>query len=139
MATAASHGGLAAATGVACDCRPTEADVVTEAKALLRYAVVLSFQLCRFFCGLVRPLLIPGAMVDHGVNRKPSPQWRPALVLFNRNPQRHALHDLGELAGHDVSRQQGEFGSGRFVDPEHMAAKRLVKCVETKFNRNTGR
>ena len=74
MATAASHGGLAAATEVACDCRPTEAGVVTEAKALLRYAVVLSFQFGRFFRGLVRPLLIAGAMIDHGVNRKPSPQ-----------------------------------------------------------------
>ena len=63
-----------AATGVACDCWPSEADVVTEAKALLRYAVVWGFQLGRIFAGLVGPLLIARAMFDCCLNRKPGAQ-----------------------------------------------------------------
>ena len=78
---------------------------------------------------------IARAVADHGSNRKPGSQQRPALVLLDRDPHRHALHDLGELAGDDVPRHQGELGPGRFVDPDDPAAKWLGEGVHVQFHR----
>src|SRR5262249_38812507 len=129
-----SHGELESATAVASFDRPTEAELVTEAKTLLRYAVVLGSQFSRFLGCLVCPLLVAGSMADYRLNRKPGAQLRPAIVLFECNANWHTLHDFGEFARHDVAWQQGELGASRFIDPQHTAVEWFVKGINMKLD-----
>ena len=85
--------------------------------------------------GLLGPLWVTRAVGDDGPDRQPGSQLRPAVVLLNRDAHRHALHDLGELAGDDVARHQGELRPGRFVDPDHASVERLGEGVQLQLHR----
>src|SRR6267154_6234982 len=112
-ATAASQGAGPATAAGACGGGAFGAVVASWVIRSVLRPVVTRFEVNHVSRGLLSPAGVPRAMGDYSLHRKPGPQERPALVFFNRDAHRHALHDLGELAGDDVSRHQRELRPGR--------------------------
>src|SRR5262249_57821317 len=88
-------------------------------------AVVARLQVGHLLRGLLGPLRVTVAVGDAHGHRQAGAQTRPAVVLLDPDAHRYALHDLGELAGDDVARHQGELRPGRFVDPHDPALEGL--------------
>src|SRR5580704_18343566 len=72
---------------------------------------------------LLRPLRVARPVFDRHRHRQARAQLRPAIVLLDQDPHRHALHDVRELARREVPRHQREVGAGGLVDPYDTAAE----------------
>src|SRR5215469_6528359 len=66
--------------------------------------------------------------VNMGLHRHARQEFlKQRLALVERDPDRDALHHLGEVAGRIVGRQQRELGTGGRRDPLHTATQLLVR------------
>src|SRR5215468_8003551 len=97
MATAASQGDTPATAGGGSGDNPCAGFGVTPVIRSLLRPVVTRLKVRHLAGGLLRPLRVAHAVADHGADRQSGPQLRPAVIFFDGDAHRHALHDPGKL------------------------------------------